>query len=108
MASAISRFDMIIVVKIARMVMGALFLMGSAVRMTHSRSWLLSFDQMDVRTMITMMLVEEGGKAFSCCSCVKEKPSTCTARRECGAPPSCSHDLSHAPRRRRTGDLSRV
>jgi hypothetical protein len=98
-ASAISRSDMIIVVKIAPMVMGALFLMVFLARMARGGSRLLSLDQMDVRTMIAMMLVEKGSKAFPRCSRVKEKFSTRTAARKCGAPPPCSRDLSHTAHR---------
>jgi hypothetical protein len=108
MAGGLARFYMIMVMKVVRMGTRAVFLMGSAMRMTHSRNWLLSFDQMDVRTMIAMMLVEKGNKAFPRCSRVKEKFSTRTASRKCGAPPPCSRDPSHAPRRRRAGDLSRA
>jgi hypothetical protein len=98
-AGATCRFDMMIVVKAVRMVMGALFLIISIVRMTNGGSQLLSLDQMDVRTTIAMVLVEKGGKAFSGCSRIEDKPSTCAARRECGSPPPYTSDPSHAAHR---------
>jgi hypothetical protein len=106
-AGMIGRFDMIIVVKIALMAIGELFLMTSVVRMTNGRSRLQNFDQMDVRTTIALMLMEKGRKAFSRCPGVKEKCSTRTATRECGSPSPCSCDPSHRAHRQRSIDRSR-
>jgi hypothetical protein len=72
-SGTISRFDMTIVVKIVRMSMRALSVMFSIVRMTNCGSRLLELNQMNMRTMISMMLVEKGSRAFSRCSRVEEK-----------------------------------
>jgi hypothetical protein len=69
-----------------------------AVVMGHVRCWLRDLNQVEMRTIITMMAVGEGYKPVSLRTRVKEKSSARPGSREYRPPSPRSRDPSHALR----------
>jgi hypothetical protein len=93
MAGGSDRFSTTVLVEAVPMSMRAFLLMVMVVAMR-----LLRLDQVEVRTVITMMTMEKGRKAVSLRTRVKEKASARPGIREYRPPSPRSRDPSHANR----------